>query len=155
MSRDQEDLTAVVGEIDRRYGADYEVVAWSDPDAALEDLRQSRSRDDQFALVLACQHGTDDGAGFLARVGAIHPQAKRVVLLRWGDFASRRSVIDSLARGEIDRWILHPEYPADEEFHRSITEMLEGWGQPDERSTRRCRSLVSGGHPGGSNSVIS
>jgi thioredoxin reductase len=127
LSRDHEDLTVVVGEIDRRYGADYDVVAWSDPEAALEELRQSRSRDDQVALVLACQHGTADSVGFLARVGAIHPQAKRVVVLRWGDFASRRRVIDALARGELDRWILHPGYSADEEFHRSITELLEDW----------------------------
>jgi hypothetical protein len=125
------------------------------PDAALEELRQRRSRDDQVALVLACQLGTDDGVGFLARVGAIHPRAKRVVVLRWGDFASRRSVIDALARGDLDRWILHPEYSADEEFHRSITELLEDWRPPVKRSTRRCRSLVSGGHLGGSNSVIS
>jgi thioredoxin reductase len=127
VSRDQEDLAVVGGEIVRRYGADYEVGSWSDPVAALEELRQLRARGDQVALVLACQHGADDGVEFLASVGAIHPQAKRVVVLRWGDFASRRSVIDALTRGELDRWILHPEYSADEEFHRSITELLEDW----------------------------
>ena len=58
----------------------------------------------------------------------MHPQAKRIVVLRWGDFGSRQSVVDGLARGEIDRWILHPEYSADEEFHRCVTELLEAWG---------------------------
>ena len=91
MSRDEEDLTLVLGEIDRRYGADYDVGAWSDPEAALEELPRLRVTGEQVALVLACQHGTDDGVEFLARAGAIHPQAKRVVVLRWGDFASRRS----------------------------------------------------------------
>ena len=27
----------------------------------------------------------------------------------------------------LDRWVLRPEYPADEEFHRSVTELLGDW----------------------------
>ena len=58
----------------------------------------------------------------------IDAQAKRAVVLRWGDFASSRPVIDALARGQLDHWILRPEYPADEEFHRSIAELLDDVG---------------------------
>jgi thioredoxin reductase len=127
MSRDQADLAVVAREIERRYGTDYDVVRWCDPDVALEELRRLRSGNDQVALVLASQRGTDEGVEFLARVGALHPQAQRVAVLRWGDFASRKGVADGLTRGELDRWILHPGYSADEEFHRSIGELLEEW----------------------------
>jgi thioredoxin reductase (NADPH) len=127
VSRDQEDLALVAGEIDRRYGADYDVAAWSDPEAALEELRSLQSSGDRVALVLACQHGTDDGVGFLAHVRGIDAQAKRAVVLRWGDFGSSSPVIDALARGQLDHWILRPEYPADEEFHRSVAELLDDW----------------------------
>lgn len=130
VGRDQEDLAVVAGEIDRRYGADYEVGTSSDPDAALEELRRLQSRGDRVALVLSCQHGTDDGVGFLERVRGIDGQAKRAVVLRWGDFASRRHVSDALTRGQLDYWVLHPAYSADEEFHRSITELLEAWAAP-------------------------
>ena len=34
-------------------------------------------------------------------------------------------MLAALARGELDRWMLRPEYPGDEEFHRSVTELLE------------------------------
>ena len=44
-----------------------------------------------------------------------------------GDFASRQGLVDAFARGELDRWILKPGCFADEEFHRSITELLEDW----------------------------
>lgn len=127
VGRDPEDLAAVMGEIGRRYGADYDVGAASDLGGALEELRQLHAQGIQVALVVACQHGSDEGLDFLARVAALHPQAKRVVVLRWGDFASRRGVSSAFSRGELDRWILHPGYPADEEFHRSITELLEDW----------------------------
>lgn len=58
---------------------------------------------------------------------AIDPQAKRAAVLRWGDFASSTVVIEALARGELDHWVLRPECPADEEFHHSITELLADW----------------------------
>jgi thioredoxin reductase (NADPH) len=126
VGRDQEDLALVAGEIDRRYGADYDVRAWSDPDAALEELRRRQSRDDPVALVLSLDC-TDDGVGFLARVRGIDGQAKRAVVLRWGDFAWRQQVSDALTRGRLDYWILHPAFCADEEFYLSITGVLEAW----------------------------
>ena len=127
VSRDQEDLAVVLGEIDRRYGHDYDVASWSDTESALDELSRLRVQGGQVALVLACQHGTDDGVEFLARVRAIDARAKRAVVLRWGDFASSAVVIEALARGDLDRWVLRPEYPADEEFHHSITELLADW----------------------------
>ncbi len=124
---DPEDLAEVAAEIGRRYGADYDVGSSSNPDVALGELRKLHATGAQVALVIACQHGSDEGVQFLARVGAMHPQAKRVLVLRWGDFASRQGLVDAFARGELDRWILRPGCSADEEFHRSITELLEDW----------------------------
>ena len=127
VSRDKDDLALMAGEIERRYGADYDVTAWPEPDAAFEELRQLQTSGGHVALVIATEHGADDGVEFLGRVGAIHSQAKRVVVVRWGDFASSRTVVEALARGGLDRWVLRPEYPADEEFHLSVTELLEDW----------------------------
>ena len=129
LSRDPEDLTLVMGEIERRYGLDYDVAAWSDPESALDELSRLRTQGERVALVLACQHGTDDGVEFLARVRAIDAHAKRAAVLRWGDFASSTLVIEALARGDLDRWVLRPEYRADEEFHHSITELLADWAE--------------------------
>ena len=127
VSRDEDDLAVVVGEIERRYGADYDVRGWSEPDAALEELRRLQTNGGHVALVIATEHGTGDGVEFLGRVRAIDSQAKRAVVVRWGDFASSRTVVEALARGALDRWVLRPEYPADEEFHHSVTELLGDW----------------------------
>ena len=127
LGRDQEDLALVLGEIDRRYGHDYDVAAWSDIESAIDELSRLRVEGGQVALVLACQHGTDEGVEFLARVRAIDARVKRAAVLRWGDFASSTPVIEALGRGDLDRWVLRPEYPADEEFHHAITELLADW----------------------------
>jgi thioredoxin reductase (NADPH) len=127
--RNEKDLVVLAAEIDRRYGADYEVTSWSDLDVALEELRRLRSRDDPVALVLSCEDGTDDCIGFLARVPRIDAHAKRALVIRWGDFASRRRVSGALARGQLDAWIVHPASCADEEFYLSITELLAAWAK--------------------------
>ena len=125
VSRDPDDLAVVTAELERRYGADYDIAAWPDPEAALEDLRRLRAADRSVALVLACQHAGDDAVDFLGRVRGVDPQCQRAVIVRWGDFATSAVVLAALARGELDRWMLRPEYPGDEEFHRSVTELLE------------------------------
>ena len=127
VSSDQADLAAVEGEIVRRYGADYDVAAWSDSEGALAELRRLRSTGTHIALVVAFQSGEDDGVAFLRRVRDLDPRARRAAVVRWGDFASSQPVLDALARGEVDRWMLRPEYVGDEEFHRAITEMLSDW----------------------------
>jgi thioredoxin reductase (NADPH) len=125
VSTDEADRALVHDEIVRRYGRDYDVAAFSDHDAALEELQDLASKGGRAALVLACQHGDDAGVAFLARVHAIMPSAKRAVVLHWGDFASSVPVLDALGRDEIDRWILLPGFAGDEEFHRAITELLD------------------------------
>jgi len=127
LSRDPEDLALLMREIDRRYGADYDVGAWSDAESALEDLRRLHERGRQVVLVLASQHDSDRGVEFLAQVRAIDPHTKRAAVLRWGDFASSMLVIEALGRGELDHWVLRPEFPADEEFHHAVTELLGEW----------------------------
>ena len=75
--------------------------------------------------MLACQHADDDAVDFLGRVRSVDPRCQRAVIVRWGDFATSEVLLAALARGQLDRWMLRPEYPGDEEFHRSITELLE------------------------------
>lgn len=127
VSTNDSERAAITGEIERRYGIDYDVVACRDRDEALELLGQSRSRGQRVAMVVAVQSPEDDGVGVLSRVREVDAHARRVVVVRWGDFESSQPVLGALARGEVDRWVLRPEYAADEEFHRAITELLSDW----------------------------
>ena len=79
-------LTAATQALERRFGADYQVVAADAPAAALTALRQAG---EQVALLLAGQwlEGMT-GIEFLCCAHELHPAAKRVLLIPFGDVAA-------------------------------------------------------------------
>jgi thioredoxin reductase (NADPH) len=112
----------------KRYAADYDVVSCADADAARAELAARNRESRSVAVVLAC-HGEpgNDALDLLAGLRAQHPGTRRAAVVRWGDFDAGRAVFEALTRGDVDRWVLEPEHPVDEEFHRSVTELLEEW----------------------------
>jgi thioredoxin reductase (NADPH) len=116
------------GELRRRYGADYEVVACAGHAhgrAVLEGLRRWNR---QVALILGCYGPADRGGlDFLRRAYGFHPAAKRGVVVTWGDFASAPTVFEAIAQGYAELLIIRPERPRDEEFHGAITDALDDW----------------------------
>jgi thioredoxin reductase (NADPH) len=50
-----------------------------------------------------------------------------VAAVGWGDWASVRSVFDTVTVGKIDHWVTRPVQAPAEEFHRSIAEFLAEW----------------------------
>src|SRR4051794_3348437 len=87
VSRDSQTLAVVGQEIDKRYGDDYLVSTREAADLALEDL--ARMGDDGTAvalIVVGWMSPADNAVSFLAQARLLHPAAKRVVVLRWGDF---------------------------------------------------------------------
>jgi thioredoxin reductase (NADPH) len=128
LSRDRRTRAILSEEITKRYGSDYLVVSREDPDQALDDLGRMREQGRAVALVLAAWLSRgDDSVSFFARARALHPTAKRLVALKWGNFERTGQVFDALGTGSFDYWLLCPEHPRDEEFHAAVTEALEGW----------------------------
>ncbi len=115
-------------EIRRRYGADYEVTTRHGADEAVSTLVAYRDGGAEVALVVSGYGEHDrDGLEVLARARRLHPAAMRAVAVGWGDFGRAREVFDALATGEIHQYLVRPEHRPDEEFHRSVTELLEDW----------------------------
>ena len=132
-------------------------------DAALALLRELAEIGTPVALVLADRRA--GGVGLLEAAHAMHPHAKRGLLLRWGENrAAREEVMRVLAMGHADYFIVKPTTSPDERFHRAVTEFLDEWwrlrGTPfeavrivgDERSARGheiCDLLQRHDHPYG------
>jgi thioredoxin reductase (NADPH) len=116
------------GELRRRYGTDYEIITCRDHDhgrAVLDGLRRW-GRD--VAMVFACYGPHDDGGlTFLRRARAVHPSAKRAVVVRWGDFELSAPVFRAIAEGHVELHLVRPERARDEEFHGAITDVLDDW----------------------------
>jgi thioredoxin reductase (NADPH) len=115
-------------ELRRRYGADYEVVTcvrYEHARAVLDGLRRWRR---PVAMILTCYNAADrDGLTFLRRANALHPAAKRAVIVDWGDFDSSTAVFKTIADGHAELLLLRPERRRDEEFHGTITDVLDDW----------------------------
>ena len=118
-----------------RYKGSYDLVIWTTPEAALTALRNLRGGTVPVVLLVACQRHPDDGTTFLGDAGSIHPQAKRAIVVRWGDFKARRRMVRALIRGDLDRWLWLPEHSADEEFHLAVTDLLASWASGHEVAT--------------------
>ena len=126
-----EHLDHVTRELSRRYGSDYLVVCERSPAEARRKLEVMRDDGDEVAIVLADHTmGQDGGAELLARVKDLHPGAKRGLLVEWRGWANRetaKKILNAMALGHIDYYVLKPWREPDELFHRTITEFLHEW----------------------------
>ena len=128
MSRDSEALKAAERELAKRYGADYLIITSGSPDDALTRLARLRDSGSPVALIISGFGGPDnDGIEFLINARPFHPTAKRLALIRWGDWGTADPMFEALTLGKIDHWLIFPEASPDEEFHRSVTEFLTEW----------------------------
>jgi thioredoxin reductase (NADPH) len=123
-------LAKLGSELSNRYYADYRIVCEGSAKAAMEKLRQFEAKGDEVALVLADQWmpGTT-GVEFLARTRELYPNAKRALLVAWGDRTVQEPTIRAMALGRIDYHINKPFGAPDERFHRVVGEFLYEWAK--------------------------
>ena len=115
-------------ELSKRYGTDYQIVVCDRPAELEPKMRDLLAAGLPVALVIAGVGAQDrDGIEVLAAIRLIDPTALRVAAVRWGDWASVRSIFDAVTVGTIDHWVTRPVQTPAEEFHRSITEFLREW----------------------------
>ena len=114
-----------------RYSSHYRVICTRSADEALASLTRLADAGDEVALVLAAQWFPETtGSDLLERVRQIHPHAKRGLLVPWGvlgDQPTGEAILDAMAVGRIDYYVIRPAGPSDELFHQSITSFLLEW----------------------------
>ena len=120
----------VEAELRKRYGADYQVITTGSVQETLGVLGQLRDDQRQVSLVLADQWLPEaTGTELLARVRQLHPAARRVLLITWGDQTIAEPMLRATVLGDIDAYVVKPGTPPDERFHRFVTEQLDEWGR--------------------------
>ncbi|HTA11029.1 MAG TPA: FAD-dependent oxidoreductase [Streptosporangiaceae bacterium] len=114
----------------KRYGADYQVITVASVDAALGVLGELSDTGRQVSLVLADQWlSGSTGTELLGRVRQLHPGARRVLLITWGDEERLEPMLQATILGDIDAYVVKPGPSPDEHFHRFVTEQLDEWGR--------------------------
>jgi thioredoxin reductase len=118
----------VARELTKRYAADYSVVLAGSQAELAARLDVLKAAGIPVALVLAGLGREDpDGLAILGGVAAVHPHAVRASVVRWGDLATAAPIFEAITVGTLDAWLYRPQGPGDEEFHLSVTELLDEW----------------------------
>ena len=121
-------LGLIRDELVKRYGRDYTIACDDSPASALSTLQALSAAGEPVAVVLAA-HSLEEMAGveFLIRAHALHPQARRALLVMRGDDSANPVLHRAMTLGHIDFFLPSPARPADEQFHRVIAEFLDEW----------------------------
>jgi thioredoxin reductase (NADPH) len=124
-------LDPVERELRDRYTGDYRVFSTTSTAEALEILARRAEEGEDVALVLAGERLADmTGSELLGRVRELHPHAKRGLVVAWGDWgrqSTAKAILDAMALGQIDYFLLRPAAAPDELFHQAITGFLLEW----------------------------
>ncbi|MGY1680671.1 FAD-dependent oxidoreductase [Geodermatophilus sp. SYSU D01176] len=130
---DPDRLADLEGELRSRYERDYRVCCLRSADEALATLEQLAADGEQVALVLAGEVlGDAPGTMLLAEVRRLFPHAERALLVPFahvGDPDTADGVLESIARGRIDHWLVRPAPPRDEAFHQAVAGFLLEWAE--------------------------
>ncbi|MDQ4138836.1 MAG: hypothetical protein M3116_08355, partial [Actinomycetota bacterium] len=122
----------VVAQLERRYTADYRIETAGDPAEAAAKIADVDASGAGFALLLAdsAMSPSDDADTVFAAARRRFPDVRRGLVIEWGGWAdpdTSAAVLNLMARGEIDYYVVRPGAVPDESFHRSMSEFLLDW----------------------------
>jgi thioredoxin reductase (NADPH) len=114
----------------RRYSADYEIIAHQSPDDALRTLEALRDVGRPVALMIADQWlAGSEGIHFLAAAHEMHPAAQRGLLVQWGDRVAAPTILRGCAFGIVDNYLYRPWSPPEIHLYPAIGEFLTEWAR--------------------------
>jgi thioredoxin reductase (NADPH) len=131
-------LSDLESELRDRYARHYTVVCLRSPVEARARLVELAGSGIEVALVLAGQWLDGmTGSELLDDAGRLHPHAKRLLLIAWGDWGQKATgdaIFDGIADGRFDHYVLRPAESPDELFHQTISSMLLEWAEASRAS---------------------
>ena len=118
-------LEAVVQDLRRQYGSTYRVIRAGSGQAALDTLRQLKSRDEAVALLLSDQRMPGmTGVEFLESAQKIYPLSKRVLLTAYAD---TEAAIRAINTARIHYYLTKPWDPPEEKLYPVLDDLLQDW----------------------------
>lgn len=137
---DPERLDRLETELERSFGVDFRVRGESTADDALRCLRHARDLDQRVAVVLVDRAFSDaERTEILGQARSLHPDARRALLIEWGAWANRdtaAAILEAMAVGDINYYVLKPWIAHDELFHRTVAEFVQEWSRNETANLR-------------------
>ncbi len=117
---------ALSTDVRRRFGKDYDVDVATSEKAGFAHLEASAESGGQVALVVVPYWM--GGIDYLVRTRALHPKAKRLLMIRVGDVGARSDIRRALTLNQIDFFFGAPWASPEEELYPIVSEALRLWG---------------------------
>jgi thioredoxin reductase (NADPH) len=118
-------LAAVARDLRRGFGERFRILRAGSGADALEILRESRSRGDQVAMLIADQRMPGmPGTEYLVQARKVVPDAKRVLLTAYADTDAAIAAINDVA---LDYYLLKPWDPPEEQLFPVVEDLLTTW----------------------------
>jgi thioredoxin reductase (NADPH) len=140
-------LRELAGALDRRFGADYQILSEQSPDKALIALARLAATSETVALLIGTPRmAGSDGVEFLVRAHQLHPGAKRVLLIGRGQWAaaSAHPAVRAMLLGQIDSYLFDPVGEVERWLYLPVCELLAEWAasQPPQFEAVRIVGLA-------------
>jgi thioredoxin reductase (NADPH) len=130
----------------RRYEPDYRVRAAPSAESALRELGDLAGAERVALLIAPSALGTWSGVDFLVRAHELLPDAKRVLLIGRGEWASdHHPAVHAMTLGQIDHHLFLPWAQIERWLHRPVTEFLAEWEKTQPSPVEVARIVGSPG----------
>ncbi len=122
---DPQVLAAVRGDLRAQYAGEYRIVAADSGAAALEAVRELKTRGEEVALFLVDQRMPQmTGTEFLLEARPHFPRAKEVLLTAYAD---TEAAIQSINEVGLDYYLMKPWDPPEEALYPVLDDLLADW----------------------------
>jgi thioredoxin reductase (NADPH) len=128
VDKDSAAVETLVGDLERRFQADFRVMGETSAQAALERLGALRESGDQVALIICAESmRAMPGSELLARSRSTHPDAKRILLIDYSDKRMLEVIARGMALGRVEYYLTKPWRPREHLLYPVIGEALTAW----------------------------
>jgi thioredoxin reductase (NADPH) len=123
-------LERLKNDLDRRYGADYDITGTTSTAEGLTQLDEMRSEGTEVALLIADQWMPDvTGTEFLVQAHEVAPNAQRLLMIDVGDVSARGPIVRALTLNQLDYYFGKPWASPEEELFPVTGEALRMWAK--------------------------
>jgi thioredoxin reductase (NADPH) len=122
---------ALQDDLGRRFSQEFRIIGESSVPAGLATLRELADAGEPVALLIV-DHDLNGlpGVDFLARAHAMHPLAKRVLLVE-RDYSTRSPIVQAMTLGQADYHITKP-WIAEQVLYREVSGFLAEWAKDQQ-----------------------
>ena len=135
-------LWALEADLGRRFGNDTRIVGAIAPSSGLARLAAFAADGEPVALAIAEERMLGiTGVEFLARAHALHPSAKRILLVE-RNYTAANPIVPAMMLGQIDYHLVKPWFP-DHRLYHPVSEFLTAWARTQSDEAKMFRIVAA------------